>query len=68
MSLSDGEPQAVEAKSLSMLKRGRAVHTGSLIAASGRFAGYAIPSGVLRVIDRETEALGLLRGHTHSAD
>ena len=44
-----------------MLRRSPALHTGSLIAANGRFTCYAIPSGVIRVIDRQTEALGLLR-------
>ncbi|EOD05772.1 hypothetical protein EMIHUDRAFT_453607 [Emiliania huxleyi CCMP1516] len=59
--------QDVESRSLSMLRRSPALHTGSLIAANGRFACYAIPSGVIRVIDRQTEALGLLRGHTREA-
>jgi len=57
----------VEANTLSMLKRTPAVHSGRLIAVNGRFSCYAIPSGVIRVMDRETNTLGLLRGHTREA-
>ena len=62
-SAAPGDPTTA---TIAMYKRERDAAAGTIIAVSANYTAYGIRGGLIRVIHRHSDAMGLLRGHSHN--